>query len=149
MPRKKATRPSELAAMVAGCQTDSSSLPVLADWLDERLGLPHTAGLLRLPALQQVPQGVTAGCRQFSYFPLAPDAFVWLADVRPLLEGDDTPGVILGLYAHPQGRPGAWARLARLLAFQGETDPRVEAARAELNALAERAAAGSEQDPKP
>jgi hypothetical protein len=51
---------------------------------------------------------------------------------------DETPGLILGLYAHPADRPDAWGKVARLLVLAEEADPRVERAEAELRDLAGR-----------
>jgi hypothetical protein len=80
------------------------TLPVLADWLEERLGLAATAGLLRLPDPHDPPEDGDVRCHEFDYFPLGPDAFGWLVRAQLRLDPqtlDETPRLVLGLYAHP------------------------------------------------
>ncbi len=121
--------PTELAALVAGCQQDRAALPALADWLDERLGLTATAALLRRPTRLTPPE--EACYSDLQVFALAEDVSVWLVQVCPdPLLGDSTrPGTLLGLYAHPAGWHEAWARLT---CFLPRTRRGVAAARKEL-----------------
>jgi hypothetical protein len=125
--------PSELAALIPGCGDDRAALPVLADWLDERLGLTATAALLRQPARPTPPE--EACYSDLETFALAEDVSTWLVRVcaDPVLAGGTTrPGTLLGLYVHPAGWPEGWARLSR---FVPRTRCGVVAARKELRAF--------------
>jgi hypothetical protein len=136
---------SESAALIRGCCEDRSSLPVLLDWLEERLGLAATAWLFRQPGLAEVPEGWAGHCTGGDLTPLAADAFLWLSWYSlPLAPGPaaPTPGLALTLYAHPKGRPKAWAKFTHLLVLGPGMDRRAEAARAELQAFSERQQGG-------
>jgi hypothetical protein len=149
LPRHAEAGPvSAAAAMIMGCKGGRGSLPVLADWLEETLGLAATAALLRAPDLEEVteePQDVTA----FDHYPLAEDAFLWLVQGHyypEAREGKAVPWTLIGLYAHPQDRPGDWVKLTgRLVGANGPAagvavgrgktagnDSRVERARQEV-----------------
>jgi hypothetical protein len=65
---------SAMAAMILGCKDDRASLPILADWLEEKLGL---AALLRSPNVAPVA-AEPRDSAEFAYYPLAEDAFLWL-----------------------------------------------------------------------
>ena len=58
---------SDLAALILSCGEDRSVLLVLADWLEEKLGLEATAALLRQPRLQVV-SGEPHTLGEFAYF---------------------------------------------------------------------------------
>jgi hypothetical protein len=45
---------SQVACLIVASKTDRSTLPVVADWLEEKLGLTATAFLLRQPGLPEV-----------------------------------------------------------------------------------------------
>src|SRR4051794_23725518 len=113
MARRRATRcgslplvgrPSELAALVFGCREDAESLPVLADWLEERLGLAATGTLLRQPGLGTHPlEQLTSpsGCDTFA---LGPDVTLWIIEASfgfALHPYDEKSMALVGLYAHP------------------------------------------------
>jgi hypothetical protein len=142
----QAERPlSEAAALVLGCCEDRSSLPILLDWLEERLGLGAMAWLFRQPGLAEVPEGWAGHCRAGDLTPLAVDVLLWVTWFSlPLAPGaaDPTPGLALTLYAHPEGRPESWARFTHLLVLGPGMDRRAETARAELQAFSERQRGG-------
>jgi hypothetical protein len=142
---------SEVAAMVLGCRERRENLPILADWLEERLGLAATAALLRSPDLEPLP-GALSECLELDYFPLGPDVFLWLAQghlVRDSYGFDRQACVVVGLYAHPEERPGDWAKVVSMVALEEESQrdpqrpwarlvkkhPLVEEARKELAAF--------------
>jgi hypothetical protein len=143
-------RVSELAAMVRGIKDAPDGLPILGDFLEERLGLRETAALLRSPDLKPMPKEGHSGSA-FVYYPLAEDVFLWLAAAR-FQSGakayQTRPGTIVGLYAHPQGQPSLWAKITRMVEGEEDakaaaslrwdpaasTDPRIEAVKAELAA---------------
>jgi hypothetical protein len=94
-----------------------ASLPVLADFLEENLGLVATAGLLRCPDLHDPPKE-TELAGAFDYYPLDDAVFVWLTESRysPKPNQYETkPCVLVGLYAHPTGREKNWAKITRML----------------------------------
>lgn len=151
----KAAPLSPLAAMIAGCKGQPGNLPVLADWLEEKLGLAAVAALVRSPDLEPLETELL-NCEQFDCFPLGPDAFLWLAQGHYRVDKvgyDHRPCVVVGLYAHPEGRPSDWTKVSIFLPLKAskerhpdrpwqtvvEQDPRVEAARTELAAFAARA----------
>jgi hypothetical protein len=159
-PAKKGPKPAAavpltpVAAMIAGCKGQLGNLPVLADWLEERLDLPATAALLRAPNLQPLSRELSS-CEGFEFFPLGPDAFLWLAQGHYRADKvgfDHRPCVVVGLYAHPEGRPADWTRISSMVPLKVgkkrdpdrpwlqvvKEDPRVEAARTELAACAGR-----------
>jgi hypothetical protein len=122
-------RASELAAMVRGIMDAPDGLPILGDFLEEKLGLRETAALFRSAGLKALPEkGHSAST--FAYYPLAEDVFLWLAAGR-FQSGakayQTQPCTIVGLYAHPQGEPSLWAKITRMV--EGEDDPEAVAAR--------------------
>lgn len=143
---------SELAAMVRGCKEQWSNVPILADWLEERLGLSATASLLRSPDLQPLAAELHYS-DDFHYFPLAADVFVWLAGGHYWTDQigfESKRGMVFGLYAHPEGRPGTWTKVVGIISLEKDREgdpqrpwergvkkhPRVEDARNELVAFA-------------
>jgi len=113
-------RPSELAAMIRGCRGQQEALRVLADWLEEKLGLAKLAALFRSPELKPLTKKL-ANCEEFDYFPLGQDALFWLAQGRYLADEvvfERRPLVVVGLYAHPVGCPGDWARIVNMVGLE-------------------------------
>ena len=143
---------SELAAMILGCKEPWENLPILADWLEERLNLSAMACLLRSPDLQPLAKELCS-CEEFDYFALGSDVFIWLARGHFLMDQvgfDRRPCMVVGLYAHPQGKPDNWAKIVGMVALEEETEadpqrpgdrlvkkhPRIEEARGELDTFA-------------
>jgi hypothetical protein len=143
---------SELAAMILGCKEQWGNLPILADWLEERLNLSAMACLLRSPDLQPLAKELYS-CEEFDYFALGLDVFIWLAKGHFLMDQvgfDRRPCMVVGLYAHPQDKPGNWAKIVGMITLEEETEadpqrpgdrlvkkhPRVEEARRELATFA-------------
>lgn len=145
---------SELATMILGCKEQCENLLILADWLEERLSLSALAGLLRLPDFQPLSKELCS-CEEFEYFTLGHDVFVWLARGHLLMDQvgfERTPCMIVGLYAHPDGRSENSAKVVGTLALEEDPNrdpqrpwdrmvkkhPRVEEAREELATFAKR-----------
>jgi hypothetical protein len=114
---------SELALMLGGCQ-DAAAWPVLADYLEEKLGLSATATLLRSPDLVAAP-GEFVDASAFDYYPLGADVFLWLADGRYSAGRSRRvarPGTLVGLYAHPPGQEEHWVKVTRVLPREETSD---------------------------
>jgi hypothetical protein len=141
-------RASELAALVRGIKDAPGGLPVLADFLEEKLGLGPTAALLRLAELEKLPKKEFR-THNFCFFPLTDDVFLWVTQGRLTVNPrtfEAKPCTVVGLYAHPQGQPSAWCKVTRMLVGEDDPagnpdqpwdpvskpDPRVEAAKKEL-----------------
>lgn len=150
MARKKAAAISELAAMILGCKEQWVNLLILADWMEERLGLSATAMLLRSPDLKPMAKELDS-CEDFAYFVLASDVFVWLAQGHCRMDQvgfDMKPHTAIGLYAHPEGQPEKWLKIVGAIALEQaashdpqrpwvrtvKNHPRIEKAREELSA---------------
>ena len=134
---------SDLAALILSCGENRSVLLVLADWLEEKLGLEATAALLRQPKLQAVTAEPTV-LGEFAYFPLGEDALVWLVGVRIESDADERTwqaGTLLGLYAHPRDWPEKWLMIPSVLvqdgSFQGAHSTGVEEDTGVINARTE------------
>jgi hypothetical protein len=131
---------SQVACLIVASKTDRPTLPVVADWLEEKLGLTATAFLLRQPGLPEVPEEWDVLPSGLDWAPLAPDAFAWLVGLQFALaptQFDRTPGVVVGLYAHPHDRPDVWAKVAQVLVLGPGMDARAEEAGKELPAFAQ------------
>jgi hypothetical protein len=136
-----------------GCKDDRKSLPILADFLDEKFNLPATAEMFRAPDLQKVP-GEVDPAGELHYCRLERDVFLWLllTSYNPPRKWDPKPGVVVGLYAHPEGLRERWAKIAGLLPLKEsdqpdpehpwrkvpEPEPRFEQALEELSAFTSR-----------
>src|SRR4051812_31829511 len=95
--RSGAQQPSELAALLFGCREDAASLPVLADWLEEKLGLAATGSLLRQPGLETHPLEQLASPSRCDTFALAADVTLWLIEGSFTLAAnsyDESPGAL-------------------------------------------------------
>jgi hypothetical protein len=122
--REAVGSPSEVAALILGCRGQPEALWVLADWLEEKLGLTRLAELFRSPELVPLAKKLTS-CEEFDSFPLGRDALLWLTQGRYLADEvsyERRPLVVVGLYAHPAGRPGEWGRIVHMVGLE-EGDP--------------------------
>jgi hypothetical protein len=139
---------SELASIVLSVAGDRSGLPILADFLEEKLGLGHTAALFRLPDLGPPPKG-THQHSQFCWYPLAADVSISFAAGRHShgkTSARSRPHTIVCLYAHPPGDARRWARISSALVGEDQPpppekpwdhstakpDPRIETAKEEV-----------------
>jgi hypothetical protein len=147
-------RVSELAALVRGIKDAPGGLPVLADFLEEKFGMGPTAALFRLPELGKLPKQEFQ-TRDFCFFPLTDDVFLWFTQGRLTVNPrkfETKPCTVVGLYAHPHGKPSSWCKVTRMLVGEDDPagnpgrpwepvskpDPRIEAAKKELAGGAER-----------
>src|SRR5262249_25689926 len=93
------------------------------DFLEEKFGLGHTAALLRLAELKELPKQELES-RDFCFFPLTEDVFLWFTQGRLPVNPrkfETKPCTVVGLYTHPPGQPSVWCKITRLLV--GEDDP--------------------------
>jgi hypothetical protein len=147
-------RVSELAALVHGIQNAPKGLPVLADFLEEKFGLGHTAALFRLAKLEKLPKQ-RLDTADFCFFPLTDDVFLWFTQGRLTVNPkkyETKPCTVVGLYVHPAGQPATWCKITRMLLGEDEPnrnpsrpwdpvvkpDPHIEAAKKELASCVER-----------
>jgi hypothetical protein len=122
-PSNAAPPASELARLIAGLKDNRAGLPILADFLEEKLGLTNTAALFRAPELQTLPHDFATG--DLHYYPLADDVFLWFTDCRCRQEPgqpEKKPLTLIGLYAHPLGQSDAWVQITSGL--EGKFDPK-------------------------
>ena len=121
--------PSDLAAMILSCQGQHEALMVLADWLEQKLGLAKLADLLRSPELKPLPMNLRQ-YEAFDYFPLERDAFFWLALGRNVSYGvtyrcryrAESPTTLLRFCRHHLGMryvPRLWKTARRRLIRYG------------------------------